>query len=193
MYRFLLAMFFILAGPVLSVANVQLPQGEFAYAEWNGENNYQPVTDIIRGEKVYEMVLITLKSGELIQATDEHPLYVQSQGWRDAKLLKKGDRLYLQGKGSVRIASIKRETRQEKVYNLTVARNHTYYVGRDGVLVHNAGCVSKEVDDLFKAGRTPKASELKNFAEQQGWKPSQTANGPLKYIEVEIRDIHCLK
>ena len=43
--------------------------------------------------------------------------------------------------------------------------------------------VAKGVDDLFKAGRIPKASELKNFAEQQGWKPSQTANGPLKYID----------
>jgi len=43
--------------------------------------------------------------------------------------------------------------------------------------------VSNGVDKLFKAGRTPTASELKKFAEQQGWKPSQTENGPLKYFD----------
>lgn len=41
----------------------------------------------------------------------------------------------------------------------------------------------KGIDDLFKEGRTPKASELKKYAEQQGWRSSQTANGPLKYTD----------
>jgi len=43
--------------------------------------------------------------------------------------------------------------------------------------------VTKGADDIFKAGRTPKASELKKYAEGQGWKPTQTEGGPLKYID----------
>ena len=31
-------------------------------------------------------------------------------------------------------------TKEDVVYNLTVANDHTYFVGRDGVLGHNAGC-----------------------------------------------------
>jgi hypothetical protein len=42
---------------------------------------------------------------------------------------------------------------------------------------------SNSLNRLFERGRTPKASELKKFAEEQGWKPTQTANGPLKYID----------
>lgn len=45
------------------------------------------------------------------------------------------------------------------------------------------GGVTKSVDDIFKAGRTPKASELKKYADGQGWKPTQTEDGPLKYVD----------
>jgi len=43
--------------------------------------------------------------------------------------------------------------------------------------------VAKSADDIFKAGRTPKASELQKYAEGQGWKPTQTEGGPLKYVD----------
>ncbi|MCP1444010.1 filamentous hemagglutinin [Pseudomonas sp. GGS8] len=45
----------------------------------------------------------------------------------------------------------------------------------------NAG--AKGIDKIFETGRTPKASELKEYAEAQGWKPSQTDGGPLKYVD----------
>ena len=35
----------------------------------------------------------------------------------------------------------------------------------------------------FAGGRTPTSTELSNWAAQQGWKPSQTAAGPLKYTD----------
>lgn len=43
--------------------------------------------------------------------------------------------------------------------------------------------VAKGFDKLFEAGRTSKASELKQYAEAQGWKPSQTDGGPFKYVD----------
>jgi hypothetical protein len=42
---------------------------------------------------------------------------------------------------------------------------------------------AKGIDKIFETGRTPKASELKQYAEAQGWKPSQTDSGPLKYVD----------
>jgi filamentous hemagglutinin len=47
----------------------------------------------------------------------------------------------------------------------------------------NGGVGAKGIDKIFEAGRTPKASELKEYAEAQGWKPSQTDGGPLKYVD----------
>ncbi|MFY4257086.1 DUF6862 domain-containing protein [Achromobacter xylosoxidans] len=42
---------------------------------------------------------------------------------------------------------------------------------------------AKSIEKIFEAGRTPKASELKGYAEAQGWKPFQTGGGPLKYVD----------
>ncbi|WP_067819188.1 hypothetical protein [Nocardia inohanensis] len=41
---------------------------------------------------------------------------------------------------------------------------------------------SGKLEDLFQ-GRTPKASELEDFAQRQGWVRSQTENGPIKYTD----------
>ena len=129
-----------------------------SYAEWNGETRYEKVTDIITNEKIYELYIISLKNSDVIEATDEHPLYVVGKGWRDAKLLTKGQQLYLQNKGQVKIASIKTETRHERVYNLSVENTSTYFIGEEGVLVHNAKkgkggviCKPKQVKDLKDA------------------------------------------
>ncbi|WP_280406268.1 hypothetical protein [Nocardia brasiliensis] len=40
----------------------------------------------------------------------------------------------------------------------------------------------RKLEDLFKE-RTPKASELEEFAKRQGWTKSQTENGPMKYTD----------
>ncbi|WP_231998083.1 DUF637 domain-containing protein [Pseudomonas extremaustralis] len=42
---------------------------------------------------------------------------------------------------------------------------------------------AKGIDKIFETGRATKASELKEYAEAQGWKPSQTDGGPLKYVD----------
>ncbi|MGX0889701.1 hypothetical protein AB7M22_001709 [Pseudomonas sp. ADAK2 TE3594] len=45
------------------------------------------------------------------------------------------------------------------------------------------GAGAKGIDKIFESGRTPKASELKQYAEAQGWKLAQTDGGPLNYID----------
>ena len=41
----------------------------------------------------------------------------------------------------------------------------------------------RQLNDIFSRNNTPKASELKSWAESQGWKATQTDNGPLIYID----------
>jgi hypothetical protein len=79
----------------------------------------------------------------VIHATEGHP-FRTPDGWRDAILLKKGGQLLLKGSdgdGSERsavIADVRIEKKTVQVFNLEVANAHTFFVGVDAALVHNA-------------------------------------------------------
>jgi hypothetical protein len=81
-----------------------------------------------------------------LTTTDGHP-FNTPEGWRDAILLKKGGKLLLKGDGesekTVEIASVTHRTQIQTTYNLEVANAHTFFVGVDGVLVHNGVISSK--------------------------------------------------
>jgi RHS repeat-associated protein len=104
---------------------------------------YERITDIYTSRKEQVLVHLTLASGEQITATEGHP-FKTSEGWRDAVLLKRGGKLLLKGSaadGSERtadIADVRVERSTEQVFNLEVANAHTFFVGNDGALVHNA-------------------------------------------------------
>ena len=98
---------------------------------------YQPVMDVIQGEKQYQLIKLTLESGESIETTAEHPFYIQGKGWNAANTLKVGDALQLYNGTVVVVKTVDTSVRVERVYNLTVANTHNYFVGSDGVLVHN--------------------------------------------------------
>ncbi|MGQ7816220.1 RHS repeat domain-containing protein [Metapseudomonas furukawaii] len=54
---------------------------------------------------------------------------------------------------------------------------------RRGYILAKGANTTENVANLFKAGRTAKASELRDFAKNQGWKSDQTDGGPLKFID----------
>ena len=43
--------------------------------------------------------------------------------------------------------------------------------------------VPSKFKDIFAGGRTPKSSELRRYAEEQGWTLKQNPNGPPKYVD----------
>ena len=90
---------------------------------------------IIQGEQRYQLIKITLDSGESLETTAEHPFYIK--GWNPANSLKVGQTLQLHNGSTVVIKEIDTSVRLEKVYNLTVANTHNDFVAQDGVLVHN--------------------------------------------------------
>ncbi|MCZ8238882.1 MAG: polymorphic toxin-type HINT domain-containing protein [Leptospiraceae bacterium] len=68
-----------------------------------------------------------------------HPFWVEGKrAWVEARDLKSGDRVLLSNGKEVAISGIRSyNVEATKVYNFEVADNHTYFVGEDGVLVHN--------------------------------------------------------
>lgn len=130
---------------LVPIKDMKLGDKVHAFAEWgtegatgeNSQHRLDPVTDIITNTKEYQLIKLTLKSGEVIETTDQHPFYILARGWVEAEDLQIGQPLYRGDLGTIAIADITRETRVDTVFNLTVANSHTYYVGVDKVLVHN--------------------------------------------------------
>lgn len=98
------------------------------------------------GELAYKAVLqTTLRrpsplvrihvQNEAISATRGHPFWVAGRGWQMAKQLTTADRLHgLEGSWAIdRIE----ELPDDEAYNLVVHDFHTYFVGRQGLLVHD--------------------------------------------------------
>jgi hypothetical protein len=117
------------------------------------------------------LVHLTLASGEQLTATEGHP-FKTSEGWRDAVLLKRGGKLLLKGSagdGSERtadIADVRVERSTVQVFNLEVANAHTFFVGNDGALVHNADRGPVGTPNVFINVPTRTAAE--DLAERMG-------------------------
>ena len=101
-----------------------------------------------------------LNSGETMEVTPEHPIYVEGKGWIWAENLAVGDRLRRADGGTAKVLAIERIelATPAVVYNFTVKGPHTYFVLDVGVLVHNCGSFDDvkqalDIDGLVPANR----------------------------------------
>ena len=95
--------------------------------------------------KVDRLVHLTVNGEEIITTVD-HPFYVQGRGFIEAGSLLVGDKLLSANNVDLIIEDYHIELAGEPilVYNFQVEDFHTYHVGKNGVLVHNA---EKYVDE----------------------------------------------
>ncbi len=127
--------------------------------------------DIVTGALAFESVLVThhnppartvrlaLDNGEVLRPSIYHRFWICGQGWVMARDLKPGDALRVL-RGRVAIARAEPDE-VVPVYNLDVARNHTYFVGDHDYLVHDntlPGAESRPFDALT-ASVAPTASD----------------------------------
>ncbi|MBQ1782334.1 MAG: hypothetical protein II007_01630 [Gammaproteobacteria bacterium] len=122
---------------LVAIQNIRIGDKVWAYNEETGERSLQPVVHLIEGEGSKEIVEISLASGEVINATTGHPFYVDGE-WKDAGALAINDLLLRLSGEPLAVVGLLSQSEQTKVYNLTVANDHTYYVGESEVLAHNA-------------------------------------------------------
>jgi hypothetical protein len=108
--------------------------------------------------QIDKLVHITI-NGEEIVTTVDHPFYVQGRGFIEAGKLLVGDKL-ISVKGEDLIVEdyyIKLTKEPVSVYNFQVEDFHTYFVGENGVLVHNAQ-YETDIGD-YKGNRTKEQYE----------------------------------
>jgi hypothetical protein len=86
---------------------------------------------------------------DTLKVTEEHPFYVQGQGWTRAADLARGDAIVTQT-GDVLVYSNVKIERSTEVFNFSVDQSKSYFVGEYGVWAHNASgeCdITKRVPD----------------------------------------------
>ncbi|MEE9426377.1 MAG: polymorphic toxin-type HINT domain-containing protein [Methylococcales bacterium] len=139
---------------LVPIIDIKIGDRVWAYDEKTGDNSLQEVVHLIFGEGTKELIDITLENGEILTATAEHPFYVDKE-WVNASDLVGGSNLLNLNGESVAIKLVKSYSQEQNVYNLTVANDHTYYVGNSEVLNHNAQKVCR-IDKLLFGRTKPK-------------------------------------
>lgn len=109
-----------------------------SYNEATGVSSLQQVSDVFCKE-VYQTISLTI-NGEIIETTFSHPFYSPEYNqWITAGSLDVGDLVYcLDGTvQTIEHVTVNNHDKPVKVYNFTVENDHTYFVGKSKILVHN--------------------------------------------------------
>ena len=131
------------------IENIEVGDKVLAYDEATGEKAYKPVVRLFRNETL-EWYHIFVNNEELV-CTGGHPFFVKDKGFVSAKDLLVGDILRLSNGVLIPVSaiSIEKLERPETTYNFEVTDFHTYYVGKNEVLVHNKCFNPAENSDYY--------------------------------------------
>jgi hypothetical protein len=83
------------------------------------------------------VILLLTIDGEVVETTPEHPFYTEDGLWVPAGELEIGDLVYKADGEFGTVESVAVVCRLQPMYNLTVVRAHTFFVGDEQWLVHN--------------------------------------------------------
>lgn len=162
------------------IQDIAVGDSVYSFDEATGVVSCVAVTEIMRNTSK-DVCTVALDTGESITSTSLHPWYVQGKGWTPAYALASGDILLTDEDEFVTISAVRRRSLSDPVdvYNMTVGdaeddQYHTYFVGEDSVLVHNACKPSKtdsdRINDLVD-GKT------KNFKSKQNTFTNDSVHG----------------
>ena len=118
------------AGGPRAIETIQIGDRVLSQNTSTGVLSYQPVMAVHRTKTAATFRIAV--DGETIVATGIHRFWKAGKGWTMARDLKAGDRLRMPG-SVVEVRSVENDKNQT-VYNLDVAENGDFFVGRQGVL-----------------------------------------------------------
>jgi len=116
----------------------QIQKGDLVWA-WHEQTADLALRPVVQTIKKQSDALVEIRVGnETLQATPEHPFWVDGQ-WKQAGELEKGDELLRSDGFKTPILNVVHHTEKPtEVYNFEVADWHTYLVGYWMWVVHNA-------------------------------------------------------
>ena len=155
---------------LIPISQIQIGDKVWSYSENNQTTSLQEVTHLRRSTGNKELVDIALQNGEIITATANHPLWsVDLQKWVEAGELTKESILFNLQDQNVSIEKLKHYSQEQAVYNLTIANDHTYFVGQSGVLGHNADDHCPLFRSYYRGGDKLEGRDIDIPTNQEGY------------------------
>ena len=139
---------------MVPIERIAVGQAVLSRSEANFRDRAQPVTEIF-GRVAPSYRVLTTES-EQFNVTDEHPLWVQGKGWTEARSVAVDD-VIASEQGDALVTANDAVQQPLRVYNFSVAKTTSYFVGKVGLWAHNSVCsiavFTKTWDKLSKAER----------------------------------------
>ncbi len=111
----------------------------YSYNEKTGEVEEDVISKVMVN-KTNNYLKVALEDDTIIEVTRTHPFYdKKSDSWKPISEFEIGDTVTTSDNKDIKIKSIESIEKEETVYNLEVMNNHTYFVSKSNILVHNKG------------------------------------------------------
>ena len=104
--------------------------------ETTGKTEAKKVIRLFR-HQVTQTLVLHFRGGTTIETTPSHPFYVQGRGFIPAGQLAIGTSIVTRAGPSTVLERFERHSKTAIVYNFEVQDFHTYFVGKNGLWVHN--------------------------------------------------------
>jgi hypothetical protein len=150
-----------------------------------GETAYKPVTGLIHrhDREIYAVTLVTTSDNghdhiSTLETTDDHPWRTTDGRWLTTLELRSGTTLVREHGTAARVLSVSDEHRTARTYNLQVADFHTYFVGEDGVWVHNTCGEHGSYTNTHASGRTYSGAGSRERSQISGERIAREHNDP---------------
>jgi hypothetical protein len=139
------------------IENLTVGTNVLAFDEFSQTQVQKPITALMHNRTIN---LVDIMVGtETLQATLSHRFWIENKKqWIAAQYLE--PTMYLRtltGKVENIKQILVREVSEQETYNLSIADYHTYFVGNEGFLVHNA---DEKPNGKIYVGRDPKTGEV---------------------------------
>ena len=124
-------------GSRVDIASLAVGDEVLAWDAASGTTGAYPITRVwAHDDPVTGYVVI---DGEAISTTPGHPFFTLERGWVEASELRVGEHVPAATAGPGLVGSVTWRRGPDRMYDLTVDRAHTFFVGDGAWLVHNCG------------------------------------------------------
>lgn len=150
-----------------------------------GETDYKPVVGLIRlhDREIWRVKVIDA-DGSIVEfgTTDDHPWWVAQKGWRRTDELSPNDIISTIDGVGVRVISIAATEQTKPTFNFEVAEFHTYFVGKEGVLVHNQrNCGDRDQHHNQRRDERARGADSERI-KREGRRYRDTESGNIVYV-----------
>jgi RHS repeat-associated protein len=148
---------------------VEINIGDFVLSknDETGDTAWRKVTDTFKDWHTETITFTVIDENgveESVTTTAEHPFYIDNQGWTPAGDILAGTTVSgPKSENDISIVSIQVNQDPQYAYNFTVDTDHTYFVGKTNMWVHNR-CKAKSASQMQQKVKKDQApSGIKRF------------------------------